>query len=155
MGEGSVWDSLELMKKLIRGSQLLRQRARELRNPLTSAERRLWTALRDRRQSRMKFRRQHLIEFFIVDFYCAEYELVVEVDGDVHNDQVVRLQDRLREEWLEDRGYRFFVLETGCKINWILCWSELRQNVRSWHKNCRCATSLSHFWERADRFRSG
>jgi len=80
-------------------------RARELRHPLTPAEELLWHRLRDRRSDR-KFRRQCPIGPFVVDFYCHEARLVVEVDGDVRTieGQVARNQDRT--EWLEERGYQ-------------------------------------------------
>ena len=56
--------------------------ARELRQPQTPMEQRLWTRLRDRQFSGYKFRRQHPIGYFIVDFYCADRKLIVEIDGD-------------------------------------------------------------------------
>jgi len=54
----------------------------------------------------MKFRRQHPIGRFIVDFYCAEYRLVVEIDGGGHGDVGQATADSARTEWLQDRGYR-------------------------------------------------
>jgi type I restriction enzyme R subunit len=63
---------------------MILQRARELRQPQTPAEEKLWYWLRDSQLEGMKFRRQHPIGRFIVDFYCAEKKLVIEVDGDTH-----------------------------------------------------------------------
>jgi len=57
-----------------------------LRKNMTLAEIILWKKLNDRRIFKVKFRRQHPINFFIVDFYCHEYKLVIETDGDIHND---------------------------------------------------------------------
>ena len=82
----------------------LRSRARELRQPQTPAESQLWVRLRDRQLAGFKFRRQHPIERFIVDFCCVERRLVVEIDGDAHAGQ--EEQDAVRTEWLEERGYR-------------------------------------------------
>jgi very-short-patch-repair endonuclease len=82
----------------------IRQRARELRQPMTRAEARLWQHLRRRQLNGYYFRRQHPISSFIVDFYCAKARLVVEVDGDVHVMQ--EEYDTVRTEWLEERGYR-------------------------------------------------
>ncbi|MBE2235569.1 MAG: endonuclease domain-containing protein [Anaerolinea sp.] len=79
------------------------ERARELRQPQTPAEQRLWNALRDRRLGGFKFRRQHPIDRFIVDFFCHECSLVIEADGDSHATQVE--YDQARTEWLNDRGY--------------------------------------------------
>jgi very-short-patch-repair endonuclease len=82
---------------------VLRQRARELRQPLTEAEQRLWYHLRRKQLDGYYFRRQHPIGRFIVDFYCAQVRLVIEVDGDVHTGQPD--YDKARTEWLEDRNY--------------------------------------------------
>ena len=78
--------------------------ARELRQNQTKGERILWNALRDRRFNGLKFRRQSRIGPFIVDFYCAAEELIVEVDGSVHRGQ--EIQDRQRQEGLEELGLR-------------------------------------------------
>ena len=82
----------------------IRTRARELRQPQTPAERKLWARLRNRQLSGLKFRRQHPIDRFIVDFYCAACRLAIEIDGDSHAGQVE--YDQARTEWLEARGCR-------------------------------------------------
>jgi very-short-patch-repair endonuclease len=79
------------------------QRARQLREFSTDAERRMWSALRDRRLSRYKFRRQHPIGHYIVDFACTEYRLVIELDGSQHADSAA---DARRTAWLEIQGWR-------------------------------------------------
>ena len=75
-----------------------------MRREPTRAEDRLWQRLRNRQASGLKFRRQHAIGRFIVDFYCAEARLVVEVDGAVHEDTAD--EDAARQEFLESRGLR-------------------------------------------------
>jgi very-short-patch-repair endonuclease len=85
-------------------SPAILERARELRQPQTPAERRLWECLRDSRLAGYKFRRQHPIDRFIVDFYCAASRLIVEVDGESHVAQ--EEYDAARTEWLEAHGYR-------------------------------------------------
>jgi len=64
-----------------------------LRKNMTVPELILWQKLRDRTIFKCKFRRQHPVSFFIVDFYCHEYRLVIEVDGDIHDDETVRDYD--------------------------------------------------------------
>ncbi|WP_395144427.1 endonuclease domain-containing protein, partial [Armatimonas sp.] len=59
--------------------------ARENRNTPTSAEEALWEVLRSRRLNGLRFRRQHAYETYIFDFYCAEYRLIIEVDGGYHD----------------------------------------------------------------------
>ncbi|MDA0815849.1 MAG: DUF559 domain-containing protein [Chloroflexi bacterium] len=79
-------------------------RARQLRRVSTDAERRLWSILRSRQVGGHKFRRQQPIGPFIVDFVCPEQRVIIEADGDGHAWQVQ--QDRRRDEWLANRGYR-------------------------------------------------
>ena len=81
----------------------LLERARELRHPQTQAEQRLWRLLRNRRLASYKFRRQHPIDRFIVDFFCHDCALVIEVDGASHASQVE--YDQARTQWLNDHGY--------------------------------------------------
>ncbi len=68
--------------------------ARQLRKTSTDAEKRLWHFLRDRQMAGYKFRRQHAIGSFVVDFVCLECNLIVEADGGQHADHVS--QDRQR-----------------------------------------------------------
>src|SRR4051812_36794529 len=78
--------------------------ARGLRRDLTPAERALWAALRGRQLGGMKFRRQHLVGPYILDFCCPDHRLVVEVDGGVHEQQAD--YDESRTEHLNTYGYR-------------------------------------------------
>ncbi len=80
----------------------LKPLAREKRHEPTPAESKLWICLRGRNIEGAKFRRQHTIERFIVDFFCAERKLVIEVDGDIH--QYTVIEDTIRQEFLEQQG---------------------------------------------------
>jgi very-short-patch-repair endonuclease len=80
----------------------IRQRSRELRQPLTPAEQKLWSILRNRYLGGYKFRRQHPVGPFILDFFCAEVRLAIEVDGGVHACQ--EAYDNDRTAWLEAQG---------------------------------------------------
>ncbi|MBI2304687.1 MAG: DUF559 domain-containing protein [Chloroflexi bacterium] len=82
----------------------LKPLARQMRRKPTGAEERLWQHLRNRQLMGFKFRRQHSMERFIVDFYCAEAGLVVEVEGPIH--QYQHGEDQTRREYLESRGLR-------------------------------------------------
>ena len=79
------------------------ERARRLRQNMTDAERRLWSALRDRRLSGYRFRRQFPIGHFIVDFACTQHRLIIEADGGQHADSQT---DGARTAWLEGKGWR-------------------------------------------------
>jgi very-short-patch-repair endonuclease len=89
----------------IRGTtQAMDLAAVDLRQRMTPAERRLWQALRADRLSGLRFRRQHAIGPFVVDFYCAAHRLVIEVDGEVHLTQAE--YDAVRSQQLNEYGYR-------------------------------------------------
>ena len=77
--------------------------ARQLRQNPTDAELRLWLALRDRRLSGYKFRRQHPIGEFVVDFVCTKHKIVIEADGGQHAENPA---DALRTERLEAEGWK-------------------------------------------------
>lgn len=70
---------------------------------MTDAEHRLWSLLRARQLNGHKFRRQHPVGSFVLDFACLEQKLAVEVDGGQHADSE---QDRQRTAWLEAQGWR-------------------------------------------------
>jgi cyclase len=80
------------------------KKAEELRKRMTEAETVLWESLRNKKLSGLKFRRQHPIGRFIVDFYCHMYKLVIELDGSIHNLREVAENDRNREVELKNFG---------------------------------------------------
>jgi len=80
--------------------------ARKMRRCDTRAEKRAWVLLRDRRMLGLKFRRQFEIANYIVDFYCEELRLIVELDGGVHCDPRQARNDAIRDIHLQDLGYR-------------------------------------------------
>ncbi len=79
-------------------------RARELRKQDTSAEARLWQALRNRRVGGRKFRRQEAIEGYVVDFFCPAAKLVIEVDGATHSTEQELARDAYRTRARERCG---------------------------------------------------
>ncbi len=94
-------------KNIITGQKVCReklQRAKELRRDMTPAERKLWNQLRANRLEGWHFRRQQIIDGFIVDFYCHKTGLVLEVDGPIHSQQEVA--DTERTQALSNRGLK-------------------------------------------------
>jgi very-short-patch-repair endonuclease len=85
--------------------------AKEMRRNLTPPEARLWQALRRRGLDGLKFRRQHPIGPFILDFYCVSAKLAVEVDGAVHTLGDNPARDDSRDLWLERRGITVLRIE--------------------------------------------
>jgi very-short-patch-repair endonuclease len=93
------------MEKRHRIHPTIRQSARELRQPQTPAEVTLWSHLRSR-NLKYKFRRQHPIDSFIIDFYCAEAKLLIEIDGTSHLENEQQEYDQTRTEYLEALSYK-------------------------------------------------
>ncbi|WP_158980990.1 MULTISPECIES: vitamin B12 dependent-methionine synthase activation domain-containing protein [unclassified Flavobacterium] len=85
---------------------VLKERAKEMRNKPTEAEKMLWNVLSNRGVEGYKFRRQHVIGEYIVDFVCLEKKLVIEVDGSIHNHPEQIDLDRERTIWLESKGFK-------------------------------------------------
>ncbi|HWI67295.1 MAG TPA: endonuclease domain-containing protein [Nitrospiraceae bacterium] len=79
---------------------------RRIRSDMTGPETRLWSRHRARQLQGLKFRRQHGIGPYIVDFYCPEQFLVIEVDGDSHADADQILKDQLRDRYFQSLGLR-------------------------------------------------
>jgi very-short-patch-repair endonuclease len=82
------------------------QISRQMRQSLNHTEVRMWACLRGRQLDGWKFRRQHPIGPYFVDFCCPAAGLVVEVVGPAHDDDVQWAYDQRRYTWLEARGYR-------------------------------------------------
>ena len=106
----------------------IRSRAKELRKQPTSAEKILWEYLRDRRLLGLKFRRQHPLGTYIVDFYCPAFRLVVEIDGEIHRYQEV--DDQARTDQLEEKGYkviRFWNFEVEQNLDTVINQEQLQK----------------------------
>lgn len=87
----------------IKLQQQLRSLAHHMRLNPTAAEAGLWAMLRKRELHGLKFRRQHPLFSYIVDFYCHSYRLIIEVDGEIHQHQIPR--DQSRDEFFRSWGY--------------------------------------------------
>ncbi len=91
-------------KGRVRGTFVLKRFQKTLRTNQTDAESRLWHHLRSRRFQGWKFRRQHILQGYIVDFICLERKLVIELDGGQHADQ--EAYDHHRTRVLEKDGFK-------------------------------------------------
>jgi very-short-patch-repair endonuclease len=83
----------------------LTQISKGLRQKQTEAEKILWLKLRNRQLDKAKFRRQHCIGSYIVDFACLENKRIIEIDGGQHSQTLTRENDEQRTQWLETAGY--------------------------------------------------
>ncbi len=103
----------------------LKPLAIEKRHEPTRAENKFWQQVRGRKLCGLKFRRQHPIERFIVDFFCSEVRLVVEIDGPIHDYTVE--EDKIRQAFLESLALRVLrftneevLLSTDAVLNKVL-----------------------------------
>ena len=87
-------------------SRKTRDRARELRRQMTYPEDLLWGQLRNRGLDGLKFRRQAPVGPYIADFLCDEHRLVVELDGESHDNEPAVDYDKQRTRYLQEQGYR-------------------------------------------------
>lgn len=83
----------------------LKERRKALRNNPTKYEELLWKRLVNKKLDGLKFRRQHSLNHYIVDFYCATHKLIIEVDGEIHNHPENQEKDRIRDKELKELGY--------------------------------------------------
>ena len=100
-----------VMKKPIHNRKYLEKFRKDLRNNLTSAEAYLWRELQGRKFEGRKFRRQHSINNFIVDFYCPAEQLIIELDGMVHFNPEAQEKDRKRDAILKEMGFKIMRFE--------------------------------------------
>lgn len=106
--------------------------AENLRKKMTQAESILWKELRDKRFLGLKFRRQHPIQFYIVDFYCHKHSLVIELDGGYHSLKEQKEKDIERESVLNDLGFivlRFNNEDVENRLDYVL--NEIKEYIET------------------------
>ena len=104
--------------------------AKTLRKVLTPAERKLWNAIRNGKLDGYKFRRQHPIGRFYLDFYCHEKKLCIEVDGTIHNLKENQEYDKSRTaelERMEIKVIRVKNKQVMSNLSWVL--AEIRKHL--------------------------
>ena len=95
-----------MRKDQLHSLQNLKEQRAILRSSMTPAEEELWRLLRKHKLNGLKFRRQHSIGSYIVDFYCSSEKLVIELDGTVHDTEEAIANDKVRDETLQYLGYK-------------------------------------------------
>jgi very-short-patch-repair endonuclease len=108
-------------KQNLGASYNIKSKARELRKSMTEAEEILWKHLRKRQVKGMHFRRQHPYNIYILDFYCFEANIAIEIDGDIHLKQ--KAYDEERTRFLESSGLkvvRFKNEDVELRIEWVI-----------------------------------
>ncbi|RYD83381.1 MAG: endonuclease domain-containing protein [Sphingobacteriales bacterium] len=115
----------------IHNRKYLIETRKSLRKNLTPAETAFWRALKSKGFQHLKFRRQHSIENFIVDFYCASQKLIIELDGEVHNELRQANYDYERDKRLAELGYTVLRFENK------LIWENLEGIFEEISKHCK------------------
>ncbi|MDD4333421.1 MAG: endonuclease domain-containing protein [Patescibacteria group bacterium] len=88
------------------------QLAREFRKVPTKSEKIIWNVLRNRQFMNLKFRRQHLSSGYLLDFYCDELNLAIEIDGSVHDNEEQTKYDEERQKAIEEKKIKFIRIKT-------------------------------------------
>ncbi|WP_373058590.1 endonuclease domain-containing protein [Zunongwangia sp. H14] len=119
------------MKKPVHNKKNLEPFRKKLRKNLTPAEAFLWKQLQGRKLEGRKFRRQHSIENFIVDFYCAQEKLIIELDGQVHLNATSEENDLKRTKVLNDLGFTIIRFENKMVFDFLpSVLQEIKDNFR-------------------------
>jgi very-short-patch-repair endonuclease len=101
---------VDIDDRLHNKEQLLPRR-RKLRRSLTPAEATLWLSLKNSKLAGRKFRRQHSVGNYILDFYCVEEHVAVELDGEVHRNEAAEEYDYRRKRYLNEIGIKVIRFE--------------------------------------------
>ncbi len=94
-----------------------KQKRRDLRNDMPEAEKKVWYLLQGKNMEGYKFRRQHGIGPYIVDFYCPRLQLVIEIDGDSHFEGDAPARDAVREDFIKAKGIEV-IRFTNIEVKW-------------------------------------
>lgn len=110
--------------KYTRNDPILKQRRQVLRNNQTEAEKNLWARIRNRQFHEIRFCRQYSVGPYILDFYCPELKLAIELDGGQHTNDDKQAYDASRSTYLKAQGIivmRFWNHEVLQNIEGVLC----------------------------------
>ena len=91
--------------------------ARNLRKEMTDAEKRLWSRIRRKQLDDFQFYRQKIIGNYIVDFYCPQAKLVIELDGGQHYEENGKEADQIRDKYMNRRGLRVLRFSNAVVFN--------------------------------------
>ena len=110
----------------------LKNNRKALRKNLTPTEAFLWKQLSGKKLEGRKFKRQHSIDHYIVDFYCASEKLIIELDGEVHKNPTAEEYDAKRSAYLEKLGFTIIRFENKMVFDYLpSVLMEIRDNFRA------------------------
>ena len=110
---------------------------KKLRNNLTPAEATFWKVVKNKQFENRKFRRQHSIGSYILDFYCPSEKLAMELDGEVHFVDKQRVYDRERRLFLEHFGVKVLRFENRIVFEELIWMLDVIKNNFGWNKDLK------------------
>jgi very-short-patch-repair endonuclease len=120
-------------RRIIQYNPVLKERAKKLRQNMTFSEVVLWNSLKNGHMMGYDFDRQRPIGNFIVDFYCKDLQLALEVDGKSHEEEGAILKDRWRQEELEKLGVKFLRFDALLVVNKV---DSVIKEIERWILDC-------------------
>jgi very-short-patch-repair endonuclease len=118
-----------MQRNIIPYNPKLKEFAKKLRQNMTFSEVKLWNELKNGQMMGYDFDRQRPIGNYIVDFYCKDLHLVLEVDGITHEDEKVILKDEIRQDELEELGVSFLRFDALLVVNKV---EAAVREIRNW-----------------------
>jgi very-short-patch-repair endonuclease len=119
----------KMKRQIIPYKPKLRELAKQLRQHMTFSEVKLWNEIKNGQMMGYDFDRQRPIGNYIVDFYCKDLQLALEVDGVTHLDEKVILKDKTREDDLEELGVNFLRFDALLVVNKV---KAAMREIRNW-----------------------
>ena len=122
-------ESIKLKRQIIPYNPLLKEKAKKLRQNMTFSEVKLWNELKNGKMMGYDFDRQRPIGNYIVDFYCKDLQLALEVDGITHLDENIILKDKIRQDELEMLGVNFLRFDALLVVNKV---ESVLKEIQNW-----------------------
>ena len=118
-----------MQRNIIPYNPKLKEFAKKLRQNMTFSEVKLWNELKNGQMMGYDFDRQRPLGNYIVDFYCKDLQLALEVDGITHEDEKVILKDEIRQDELEELGVSFLRFDALLVVNKV---EAAVREIRNW-----------------------
>ena len=134
-----------MQRKIIPYNPKLKELAKKLRKTMTFSEVKMWNEIKNGQLMGYDFDRQRMIGNYIVDFYCKDLLLALEIDGITHQDEKVILNDKIRQESLEMAGVSFLRFDALLVINKV---EAAVREIERWILNYELKNGVNEFVKR-------
>lgn len=131
-----------MKRNIIPYNPKLKALAKKLRQNMTFAEVKLWNELKNEKVMGYDFDRQKPIGNYIVDFYCKQLQLAIEIDGITHEEEKIMTKDKLRQEELEVLGVRFLRFDALLVVNKV---EAAVREIRNWIEDYESKNGVNEF----------